>query len=214
MSDSKITRREAVRRMATLASAIGLVGCVYPDVNRNPNSKPIGWPNPMKQAEGPGYGTDPNLIFPSVPWDLVLTPQELTMLDRISEILVPGSNRTDVTAVINEWVSAPYPAHQTDRALVQPGLQWMSQRIQSQAELIRLVKQLTQDADARVESIESQFLSRLRTLVAGAYYSSPQGVEELGYQGNRPIHGSYPGPNAAAQAHLDQLLQDLGLAIT
>ena len=58
-----------------------------------------------------------------------------------------------------------------------------------------------------------QFFQGLRTLVTGAYYTSPEGVSELGYQGNTPIAGEYPGPSADAMAHLNAQLEKLGLAL-
>ena len=52
---------------------------------------------------------------------------------------------------------------------------------------------------------------QFRGLVAGAYFSSPAGVAELGYRGNTPIAGPYPGPSPAALDHLNSLLDELGL---
>ena len=56
-----------------------------------------------------------------------------------------------------------------------------------------------------------QFFQGFRTLVTGAYYTSPEGVRELGYQGNTPIAGDYPGPSEEAMAHLNEQLEKLGL---
>ena len=58
-----------------------------------------------------------------------------------------------------------------------------------------------------------QFFAALRTLVVGAYYTSPEGVQELGYLGNRPISGDWPGPSAEAMTHLQDQLDKLGLAL-
>jgi len=45
-----------------------------------------------------------------------------------------------------------------------------------------------------------------------AYFASPQGTKEIGYQGNVPLPGDYPGPTEEAFAHLDKALADLGLS--
>ena len=51
----------------------------------------------------------------------------------------------------------------------------------------------------------------LRTLVTIAYFASPEGTKDLGYIGNIPIAGDYPGPTPEAIAHLDTILDELGL---
>ncbi len=44
-----------------------------------------------------------------------------------------------------------------------------------------------------------------------AYFASPEGTKDLGYIGNIPIAGDYPGPTPEAIAHLDTILDELGL---
>ncbi|MBT5682665.1 MAG: gluconate 2-dehydrogenase subunit 3 family protein, partial [Gammaproteobacteria bacterium] len=44
-----------------------------------------------------------------------------------------------------------------------------------------------------------------------AYFASPEGTKDIGYIGNTPIAGDYPGPTPEAMAHLDKMLSDLGL---
>jgi len=56
------------------------------------------------------------------------------------------------------------------------------------------------------------FFRLLRHLVCGAYYSSPAGLKALGYVGNVPLVGDYPGPSAAALDHLQKQLAMLGLS--
>ena len=53
---------------------------------------------------------------------------------------------------------------------------------------------------------------RLKRLVLAAFFCSPQGSKDLGYMGNVPIAGDYPGPTAEAQKHLDGVLAQLGLS--
>jgi len=54
-----------------------------------------------------------------------------------------------------------------------------------------------------------QFFSRLRRLVFGGYFTSPEGVEDIGYIGNVPIAGDYPGPTDEAMEHLNRVIADL-----
>ena len=57
------------------------------------------------------------------------------------------------------------------------------------------------------------FFATLRALVVGAFFTSPEGARDLGYIGNVPIRGDYPGPTPEAMAHLEALLDELGLGV-
>ena len=205
----KITRRQALVRFAalsaTLSSGWSMTGCV--DVT------PVATPDAALAAleEVQGYGTDPNLIFPTVPWPNVLTSTQLRTLDQFAEFLCPGSSQAGVADVLNEWLSAPYPVQSADRTLLVPGLDWL----QNQDDGLNLFKPLMEQVDSGEGSFDPEwvaFADRMRVLVAGAYFSSPEGVQELGYQGNQPLVGDYPGPDQSAEVHLEQLLVSLGLS--
>ena len=57
------------------------------------------------------------------------------------------------------------------------------------------------------------FFSGLRALVVGAFFTSPEGMRDLGYIGNTPIYGDYPGPTPEAMVHLESLVENLGLSL-
>ncbi len=57
------------------------------------------------------------------------------------------------------------------------------------------------------------FFSGLRALVVGAFFTSPEGIRDLGYIGNTPIYGDYPGPTPEAMVHLESLVENLGLSL-
>ena len=59
--------------------------------------------------------------------------------------------------------------------------------------------------------LPARFFSRFRRLVFGAYFSSPEGIQDIGYVGNVPIAGDYPGPTDEAMEHIRQVASDLGL---
>ena len=56
------------------------------------------------------------------------------------------------------------------------------------------------------------FMDRLRNLYVLGFYSLPEGKSDMGFIGDQPIEGPYPGPNAAALTHVAALLDDLKLA--
>ena len=53
------------------------------------------------------------------------------------------------------------------------------------------------------------FFSKLRTLVFGGYFTSPEGMVDIGYIGNIPIIGDYPGPTDEAMTHLNEIIANL-----
>jgi hypothetical protein len=55
------------------------------------------------------------------------------------------------------------------------------------------------------------FFRKLRYLAMSAWYSTEPGMAEIGYIGNTPLAGDYPGPTPEALAHLDAALKQLGL---
>ena len=58
----------------------------------------------------------------------------------------------------------------------------------------------------------TQAMSRFRRLVLAAFFCSPEGTKDLGYIGNTPIAGDYPGPSVEALSHLNEVLAELGLS--
>jgi hypothetical protein len=75
-------------------------------------------------------------------------------------------------------------------------------------ERIAATTDVTPDLADRVE-----FFQRFRYLAVGAYYTSEAGIADVGYIGNVPIAGSYPGPSDEAMAHLAAVLEQLGLRL-
>ena len=65
-------------------------------------------------------------------------------------------------------------------------------------------------AAAKPKSTGYVFFRRMRALVVGAYYTTPDGFKDIGYIGNVP-RTSDPGPSDEVKAHLERELQKLGL---
>lgn len=223
-----LTRREALRRAALLAGAAGLpFGCaVSGDVS------PVLWEDlSLAAVTAQGYGTDPDVMTPaSAPWPRTLTAAQRELVGMIADILIPAeggspaATQVGTVDVVDEWVSAPYPMQQAHRTLIVSGLDWCDREARR-----RYGKRFTGIADleqlaiiddiAFIEralpafQLAAVFFAGLRQLVTGIYYSSPEGVRELGYVGNIPIAGDWPGPTAEAMTHLQQQLDVLGLTL-
>ncbi|NKB99391.1 MAG: gluconate 2-dehydrogenase subunit 3 family protein [Pseudomonadales bacterium] len=225
---SPISRRQALARMAAMSAIISQPGNVYPAApqTQTQTQKVSGeWPEiTLSKIDARGYGTDPKLITPEpAPWPRTLNRELLNTLAVVSEEICPGSSAAGVPDVINEWVSAPYDQQQLDRKLLVPGIVWLDDRsllrlkqpitaLRSE-DRVFLLNEIDLEANQNPTALSSQFFNRLRTLVTGAYFSSPEGGLELGYRGNTPIAGDYPGPSDEAMDHLGSLLEQLGLSL-
>src|SRR6202049_2428538 len=85
-------------------------------------------------AAAKGYGTDPTLTrnyTPGERWPLTWTAAQRRLAGILADIIIPADEHSPsasavgVVEFIDEWVSAPYPAHQRDRNVVLGGLAWL-----------------------------------------------------------------------------------------
>jgi len=170
-----------------------------------------------------GYGTDPVLTRNYTPgelWPLTLTAAQRRLAGILSDIIVPADDHSPsasavgVVEFIDEWVSAPYPAHRKDRDVVLGGFAWLD------AESARRFGREFSDLDPALQhricddicdesragaplGAAAHFFSLYRDLTAGGFYSSPAGRKDLNYIGNVPL-ARFDGPPSA-------LLKALGL---
>lgn len=233
-----LSRRESLKWLGALsASAMlpSLTGCDNaPTMNEVKSANASGHWSEISIApiNAQGYGKDPNLIIPpKSPWPLTLSAKQLVLVAILSDILVPregsvpSATEVNVPDVINEWVSAPYQRQQHDRMTILSTLLW----IDDEAELrfnVPFDKITYQQQTAIIDDIAytnreisdefkqaSRAFSRLRQLVLAAFFCSPEGTKDIGYQGNVPIMGDYPGPTDIAMEHLSRQLAKLKLTL-
>ena len=190
----------------------------------------LNWPAP-RPITGPGYGTDPDLLDPVVPWPLTLSQAELETAAALADLILPAegdapsASQVGVAAFLDEWVSAPYPAQQRDRALIVPGLAWLDRESRARGGGRRFAQADPAVQRAIVEDIAfrdrvkpglekpGEFFALMRGLTLGAYYTTPEGWEDIGYMGNQPTSGPYPGPTPEAMAHVRAAAASLGLEV-
>jgi len=170
-----------------------------------------------------GYGNDPDLLaayHPGELWPLTLTAAQRRLATTLADIIIPADEHSPsasavgVVEFIDEWVSAPYPAHRKDRDVVLDGFAWLD------AESARRFGKEFSDLDAALQHrmcddicdesragaplrAAAHFFSLFRDLTAGGFYSSPAGRKDLNYIGNVPL-ARFDGPPSA-------LLKALGL---
>jgi Gluconate 2-dehydrogenase subunit 3 len=195
-------------------------GAAWPLVGRGDGVKPLGASGPVTG----GYGTDPNLTADYKPgqiWPLTLTAPQRRLAGILADLIIPADEHSPsasavgVVDFIDDWVSAPYPVHQRDRATVLDGFSWLDAEAgkrfskgfsdlaaAQQRAICDDICDLARAAAAR--SVAARFFARYRDLASGAFYSTAAGRKDLQYIGNVPL-AQFDGPPA-------DLLKALGLA--
>jgi hypothetical protein len=174
-------------------------------------------------ATAHGYGTDPNLTADYKPgeiWPLTLTAAQRRLAGILADIIIPADEQSpSATAVgvvefIDEWVSAPYPHHQRDRALVLDGFAWLdsegAKRFSKGFSDLSTLQQrgicddICDTARATpARAAAARFFAFYRELTSGAFYSTPAGRKDLKFIGNVRL-ARFDGPPP-------ELLKALGL---
>ena len=228
-----LTRRQSLKlfgMMLASAAVPVLSGCATSE--SKVSAVASDWPTlTIEPISVAGYGQDPNLIMPPPsPWPKTLTQEQIGLVSRLTDILVPASNgqpgalQIGAVDVIDEWVSAPYAQQQRDRDSILRLLIWLDEEslrrfdqpflAVNESEQFALLDDIAYDRNNIEQRLQqpAAVFNRLRSLVLAAYFCSEAGSREIGYQGNVAISGDYPGPTEEARAHLDGILDELGLS--
>lgn len=164
-----------------------------------------------------GYGTDPNLVTvyrTGELWPLTFNEQQRAAAAALCAVIIPADDQSpsaaelDVQLFIDEWISAPYPRHRTDSDLVVEGLAWIdgesARRFEQPfAKLTEAQQRAICDDICHAPTAKGQFaaaakfFARFRDLTADGFYTTPEGMKDIGYTGNRPS-ATFDGPPAAA----------------
>jgi hypothetical protein len=180
--------------------------------------------------DGIAYGGDPDRMNPVAPWARTMTDAQRRTAAAFCDIILPEDDRSPAASAvgvpdfIDEWVSAPYPQQQQDRASILAGLEWLEQQSRerfgsgfasaTEPQKTEVVDAIARAPDATAELADkAEFFRRFRYLAVGAFYTTEAGIEDVGYIGNVPISGEYPGPSEEAMAHLAGVLKQLGLPV-
>lgn len=193
-------------------------------------AKGVTWAE-MEAIKAKGYGTDPDFNNTTAPWPLTMTDAELVAASSLADVILPAEgdypapSKLGVPAFINEWVSAPYPDQHKDRVLIINGLAWLDQESRTRSGAIfasadPAAQKTLLDEIAFKDKVKpglekpAEFFNRFRSLTLGAYYTTTEGWAEIGYIGNQPGTGDYPGPTPEAAAHIKGVIEGMGLKYT
>lgn len=177
-----------------------------------------------------GYGTDPDLSNPTVPWSRTMTAAQQETTAALCDIILPADERSPAASTvgvhefIDEWISAPYAQQQQDRATILAGLEWLEDQSRhryassfaavNDSQAIELLDSIADPANVAIDFADlAEFFERIRYLAVGAFYTTESGMQDIGYIGNVPVGGAYPGPSDEAMEHLAGVLNQLGLKL-
>lgn len=167
----------------------------------------------------------PDLNNPTVTWPSTMTAHQLQLAALLAYHVLPATTSAPAPSAlgianfVDEWISAPYPQQREDRKIILEGLAWVD------AEAIRCWKhpysaigdeQQKRMLDVmRLESTATKtpagtFFRRFRFIVVGGYYTTPEGIMDIGYIGNVALK-SYPPMDVDERTILDGELRKLGI---
>ena len=209
----RMDRRDAIKWMMTAAASATLF-----------ERDLFGATTPATGKPAVGYGTDPDLLKTYQPgelWPLTFNDAQRATAAALCDVIIPAdakgpaASTLKVHEFIDEWISAPYPGHDADKRIVIDGLAWLDAEAQKRFQngfvnLIARQKNAICDdicyaPNAKPEFRSgAQFFRKFRDLTAGGYYSTPEGMKDIGYVGNVALD-KFEGPPPA-------VLKQLGLA--
>ena len=205
----RMDRRDAIKWMLAAAASVAVL-----------ERGSLGADAPVAK----GYGTDPDLLKDYKPgdvWPLTFNDQQRRTAAALCDVIIPADAKSPsasslhVHEFIDEWISAPYPDQIADRKTVVDGLAWLDTESRKRfgndfADLVLRQKNAICDdicytAKAKPEfRAGAQFFRKFRDLTAGGFYTTPEGMKDIGYVGNVALT-TFEGPPP-------EVLKKLGLA--
>ncbi len=190
----RLDRRTALKWMVTASAAMAI------------SDRPL----LGQQAASPatkGYGTDPLLNKEYAPgdfWPLTMTDHQRKTAAALCGFIIPAEGAVPSAAdlkvhdFIDEWISSPYPDQQGDRETVLSGLAWIDTEAGKRfgkdfaaldhAQMAAIADDICHAPDAKPElAAGAKFFAKLRDLTASGFYTTPEGMKDIGYLGNMPL---------------------------
>ncbi|MEJ2418395.1 MAG: gluconate 2-dehydrogenase subunit 3 family protein [Exilibacterium sp.] len=215
--DLKLNRRRALKLIASTAASVPVVACSTQDRSPTQQVQP-----PAAEKTVPAQSlSDPDMLNPVVPWSLVLTDSELRTLKVLCDLIIPADDVSPSAGAlgaqdyINEYVSAPYEHCRQDLIKVRGGIVWIDSESQRRFDKTfaalepqwqtAICDDIKWEQSARAQyKTGAGFFAKVRDLTATAFYTTEQGMADIGYVGNKPL--------AAFEGPPDEVLKKLGLA--
>ena len=210
-------RRQALKVLAIAAAAPTLTQCAPGEQGVD-----VGAPAPTSNPKAAGTAWDPDLVAPTVPWERTLTADELESLAALCDVILPADDRSPSASAlgahdfIDEWVSAPYEGNERDLVLIRGGLVWLDREADVRFGSVGARAAGGRGLRFRSLTLEQQhaicddicweenappgyesgarFFDRVRYLTSTAFWTTPEGMQDLEYIGNIPLQRWDPPP--------------------
>lgn len=212
-SESRLDRRAAIKWMLAATATLAVT-----------DRAALAGPATAAAPATKGYGTDPLLnaeYAPGAFWPLTMTDAQRRTAAALCGLIIPAEGAVPSAAdlkvhdFIDEWISSPYPDQRGDRETVLTGLAWIDREANarfgadfaglSQAQMAAIADDICHAPDAKPEHAEGvKFFAKFRDLTTSGFFTTPQGMHDLGYRGNTPL-AEFKGPPP-------EVLAKLGLA--
>ena len=224
---SSITRRGALKVIAATAALGGAtVSCVPEEAAESAHEALSGYsPLPPSNPRAMGTLTDPDMLAPVIPWEMLLTDEEMRLAAALADVIVPADDRSPAASAvgvpeyINEFVSAP--AHKEQLTRLRGGLAWLNRMARERfgaadfptltaAQQHGICDEICLEPDAPAElKPRARFFDEFRDMVSTGFWTSEEGMRDLGYMGNVPLP-SFDGPPPEVLERLGLAGEDLG----
>jgi len=202
MDDLKrMDRRQAIKWIVAASTSISVL---------KPNSLHAGTP---VAAHGVGYGTDPNLIDSYKAgdlWPLTFNPEQRRLAASLCDLIIPPDEKSpsasalQVHDFVDEWISAPYPEHQKQKKSILEGIEWLEAESKkrfksrfvdlSDAQKQQICDDICNPPKAKKQFAKAaRFFSEFRNLTMSGFYTTPEGMKDVGYVGNVALQ-KFDGP--------------------
>jgi hypothetical protein len=211
----RLDRREAIKWMLAASASVALLE----RRGLSTEESAAAGANPAS-----GYGTDPDLLKEYKPgdvWPLTFTAAQRRTAAALCDLIIPADDQSPAASslgvpdFIDEWISAPYPGHEKDRATVVDGLAWLEAEAQRRfgrnftdlvpVQTFAICDDICHVPDAKPGLKKAaEFFKKFRELTAGGFYTTKEGTKDIGYVGNVPLT-AFDGPPP-------EVLKKLGLA--
>jgi len=224
-----ITRRGALKVIAGTAALGAAASCTIEEIGRGGESaheRLSGFePLPSRNPLAAGTPTDPDMLAPAVPWETVLTDEELRYVAALADVIIPADERSPAASAVgvpeyvNEFVSAP--AHREHLTRLRGGLAWLNRTARERfgaaefpalapAQQHEICDEISFEPDTPdALKPQARFFDGFRDWVSTGFWTTDEGMRDLGYMGNVPLP-SWDGPPAEVLERLGLAGEDLG----
>ena len=220
-SGNGMERREALKAIVAAAGALPVLDAALLEAQQGTQggagaTQQPGRPLPSGPRGGPW---DPDLLHPRPgTWPRKLSTGELITLTALCDVIIPADAKSPsasavgAPAWINEYVSAPYEGQQRELVRVRGGLAWLN--LESNARFGRPFVRLSATERAQIcddicylprakpeHQAAARFFDLVRDLSAVGFYTTLDGMRDLGYIGNIPLP-AFPEVSAEIRAKI------------